>query len=378
MGRRGVATQFSGALGVVLLLSGCSHPPEISVPTAPSTPAESLPTHSPERTQPDQDIASGLNSPWSITFAGDTPLLSERDSGRIIELDSAGRTRSIGEVTDVHFGAEGGLLGLAFDEPDQLFAYSTGTAGNRIQRFTLRGAPGNFQLTEPRTVIDALPAGRIHNGGRIAFGPDGMLYAGVGDTGDTALAQDLSSMGGKILRMTPEGKVPPDNPFSDSLVYSYGHRNVQGLAWDSQGNLYASEFGQNTWDELNLITAAGNYGWPEAEGRVDSSRPLIDPIAQWSPEEASPSGIAIKDDVLYLANLRGQRIRSVELANPQNQAELWEATHGRFRDIVLSPDGTLWALTNNTDGRGTPAADGDRILPLDPAWFLTSDPPTPG
>src|SRR5690606_18897085 len=155
----------------------------------------------------------------------------------------------------------------------------------------LQGSAGNLSLSAPRTLLDALPSASIHNGGRLAIGPDGMLYASVGDAGNPQQAQDLQQLGGKILRMAPDGSVPGDNPFENSHVYSSGHRNVQGLAWSDDGTMYASEFGQNTFDELNIIEAGGNYGWPETEGKSGGNRSYIDPIAQWSPSEASPSGI---------------------------------------------------------------------------------------
>lgn len=299
-----------------------------------------------------------------------TALVTERDSGRILELDEKGRAREVTRLEDVAAGGEGGLLGLAFREPDELFVYSTTAEGNRIQRFRLEGAPGTFDLSDPVTLVGSLPAAAIHNGGRIAFGPDGMLYAGVGDAGDPSRAQDLGSLGGKILRMNPDGSVPEDNPFAGSYIYSFGHRNVQGLAWDEDGTMYASEFGQNSWDELNVITPAGNYGWPEVEGLAPDDE-FISPIAQWPTDEASPSGMAIKDGILYMANLRGERLRRVDLSDPARQGELWADGYSRFRDVVATPQNQLWALTNNTDGRGTPEADDDLILLVDPDSFTS-------
>lgn len=356
----------------MLIMTACSSPPDTPPEPLKNTATESAVPHSPDTQLVNNPISTDLDSPWSITFAGEVALVSERDSGKILELDATGTHRTVGEIGDLRSEGEGGLLGLAFNEPDQLFVYSSGQDGNRIQRFRLDGGPGNFGLSEPVTLIDSLPVSSIHNGGRIALGPDGMLYVGVGDAANPSLAQDLGSLGGKILRMTPTGRVPTDNPFDASLVYSYGHRNVQGLAWDSTGNLYASEFGQNTWDELNLIVPGGNYGWPKAEGQSEDQQEFTDPIVQWSPAEASPSGIAVKDDTLYIANLRGQRLRSVDLANPQQQEELWVKEYGRFRDIVLTPSGQLWALTNNTDGRGSATASDDQILLVDPEDFVGS------
>jgi len=227
-------------------------------------------------------------------------------------------------------------------------------------------------------VLDGLPKGVIHNGGRIAFGPDGMLYAGVGETGNTALAQDLDSLGGKILRMTPAGDPAPGNPFG-TLVWTYGHRNVQGLAWDDQGRLFATEFGQNTFDEINRIEPGGNYGWPDVEGTGGGDQ-YVDPLVTWSTAEASPSGAAILDGSLWVAALRGRRLWQVPLTGDGGvgtpRAHLTDE-YGRLRNAAAAPDGRLWVTTSNRDGRGTPAADDDRILALtlgsDP-----SEPPDPG
>jgi glucose/arabinose dehydrogenase len=188
-----------------------------------------------------------------------------------------------------------------------------------------------------------------------------MLYAATGDAGTSSRSQNLSSLSGKILRMTAEGRVPADNPFSGSYVYSYGHRNVQGLAWASDGSMYASEFGQNTWDELNQIKAGGNYGWPDVEGKAGNSK-YTDPLQQWATADASPSGIAISGGNIYIANLRGERLRKVPLAATSTATEFYVKEYGRLRDVVVAPDGRLYVLTNNTDGRGTPKAGDDRVL----------------
>jgi glucose/arabinose dehydrogenase len=188
-----------------------------------------------------------------------------------------------------------------------------------------------------------------------------MLYASTGDAGTSSRSQDLRSLGGKILRMTPDGRVPTDNPFSGSYVYSYGHRNVQGLAWTADGTLYASEFGQNTWDELNVIKAGGNYGWPVVEGKAGNPN-YIDPVQQWLTADASPSGIAISGGNVYIANLRGERLRKVPLSANTTSTEFYVRQYGRLRDVVVAPDGRLYILTNNTDGRGTPQPGDDRIV----------------
>ncbi|WP_309130562.1 PQQ-dependent sugar dehydrogenase [Brevibacterium sp.] len=305
-------------------------------------------------------IASDLEAPWSIAFHEGTPLISERDSARILELDETGAAREIGRVDGVVPNGEGGLLGIAVHEG---FAYTYFTADdeNRIERFPLTGEPGSLALGDSEPVFAGIPAAGFHNGGRIAFGPDGMLYATTGDAGARSDAQELESLAGKILRLTPEGEAPTDNPFAGSPVYSYGHRNPQGIAWDSDGTMYASEFGQDTWDELNLIEAGNNYGWPEVEG-IAQDESFVDPVQQWEPAEASPSGIAITDQTIHVANLRGQRLRDIPLAELGESSERLDGEYGRLRDVVVAPDGSLWVLTNNTDGRGNPGPNDDRVL----------------
>lgn len=305
------------------------------------------------------DVVTGLDAPWSVAFAGDTALVSERDSGRVLEVLDDGSTRVVATI-DAEHGGEGGLLGLAVAD-GQLFAYSTGTDGNRIRRFPLTGGPGAYGLGSPTTVVDGLPAAGIHNGGRLAFGPDGMLYASAGDAGQAEKAQDLDYLGGKILRLTPGGGVPADNPFPGSPVWTLGHRNVQGLAWTADGTMYASEFGQNTWDELNRITPGSNYGWPVVEG-IAGREGYVDPLQQWPTSQASPSGLAAVGGTLFMANLRGQVLRAVPVAEPSTSTELYDGTYGRLRAVTLAPDGSLWIVTNNTDGRGIPKAGDDRIL----------------
>jgi glucose/arabinose dehydrogenase len=215
-------------------------------------------------------------------------------------------------------------------------------------------------------VFRGIPKGFVHNGGRIAFGPDRMLYAGTGESGDTGLSQDKDSLGGKILRLTPEGEPAPGNPFPDSPVYSYGHRNVQGLAWDARQRLFAAEFGQDTWDELNAIRPGDNYGWPEAEGRSDDSG-LHDPLAQWGTDEASPSGIALVGGSVWMAGLRGERLWRVPLKGTEAAADpqaFLKGRYGRLRTVVAAGSDRLWLTTSNTDGRGDVKDGDDRILEL--------------
>lgn len=349
----------------VLLLAGC-----VAAPSAPRTsnpsPSASVAASMvlPEGTP--TDVVTGLEAPWSVVVGDGVTLVSERDSGDILQLDS-GRTRVVGTVAGIRHGGEGGLLGMALDRDRRLYVYSTGADGNRIERYQLTGADSALALGKRTPILGGLPSSNIHNGGRIAFGPDGMLYASVGDAGVGGDAQDRSSMAGKILRMTPDGGVPADNPFDGSLVYSYGHRNVQGLGWAADGTMFASEFGQDTWDELNIIQAGKNYGWPKVEGRSDDPR-FVDPVQQWRPAEASPSGLAVIGGTVFVANLRGQRVRAIPVADPSTATEYWTGAYGRIRAVLQGPDGALWVVTNNTDGRGTPRQGDDRILsvPLRP------------
>lgn len=397
----GPARWGTAALGVALMvtLAGCVSPaPDASPQTTTPAAGDSATDRAPGPVSPVGDpvvIASDLDAPWSIlrlpesgSAAGGT-LISERDSALIRELLPDGSLRNAGSVPSARPSGEGGLLGLAYRPAEStdaadgwVYAYFSTAGDNRIERMPLSGTPGSLTLGAPELILDGLPRAGNHSGGRIGFGPDGMLYATVGDAGNTDLAQDLNSLGGKILRMTPTGEVPTGadaNPF-DSLVYSFGHRNPQGIAWDSEGRLWSSEFGQQTWDELNLIEAGANYGWPEVEGIADDPA-FIDPVYQWTTDVASPSGIAIVQDTLFLANLRGARLLRVDLGtiNPADARsntvdsstvtvdEWFVNSYGRLRDVVSGPQGTLWFVSNNTDGRGTPAADDDRLYQVEVA-----------
>ena len=321
-------------------------------------------------------VAAGLEAPWDLVFTPDgEALVSERDSSRLLSIDSSGNVEELQRLPENGTG-EGGLLGIAlspnYESDGYIYAYYTTDTDNRVTRFRLG--------EDPEPILTGIPVLTYHNGGRIAFGPDGNLYVGTGDAGDTSNSQDLNSLGGKILRVTLDGDVPADNPFSNSPIYSYGHRNVQGLAWDEGGQLYATEFGQNRYDEVNRIQPGGNYGWPavEGEGGFFASGEYIDPIATWATSEASPSGAAILkngaipqwEGSFFMAALRGQRLYRLALdpsGTVTEQEELLSGQAGRLRHVVQAPDGSLWVLTSNRDGRGTPIATDDRILRLAPA-----------
>lgn len=387
------------ALAAVLVVSvGCgggesqsSNEPSEAEDTASQTELAESETPAPEDTQAPQPggsaeagpvevettvVAAGLEAPWDLVFTPDgEALVSERDSSRLVSIDSSGNVEELQRLPENGTG-EGGLLGIAlspnYESDGYIYAYYTTDTDNRVTRFRLG--------EDPEPILTGIPVLTYHNGGRIAFGPDGNLYVGTGDAGDTSNSQDLNSLGGKILRVTPDGDVPADNPFSNSPIYSYGHRNVQGLAWDEGGQLYATEFGQNRYDEVNRIQPGGNYGWPavEGEGGFFASGEYIDPIATWATSEASPSGAAILkngaipqwEGSFFMAALRGQRLYRLALdpsGTVTEQEELLSGQAGRLRHVVQAPDGSLWVLTSNRDGRGTPIATDDRILRLAPA-----------
>ncbi|MDQ1582561.1 MAG: hypothetical protein QOF36_615 [Microbacteriaceae bacterium] len=371
-----LAAGATSALLAIGALAGCtadapSSGPNTSRPQ--STQSSTQPTTpSPPGVQPSGEpvtIETGLKAPWSmVNLPSGSTLISERDTGVVLERLPGGGLRQAGSVRGVVHSGESGLLGLAVQAgrvPEYLYAYLTTADDNRVIRKQLIGTAGSYSLGGPENIVVGIPKASFHDGGRIAFGPDGMLYITTGDAGaGAATAQDKNSLGGKILRVTPEGDVPADNPFPGSPTYSFGHRNPQGIAWDSHGTLWASEFGQNTWDELNRITPGGNYGWPAIEG-IGNNPAYIDPVYQWRTDEASPSGIAIIKDTIFMAALRGQRLWAIYPGAPGAPAtavEWYPAAFGRIRDVIAGHYGTLWMLTSNTDGRGSPRRGDDRIL----------------
>jgi glucose/arabinose dehydrogenase len=305
------------------------------------------------------EVVSGLEAPWGLAFLPDgSALMTERDTARILSVQGDS-VREVARIAEARPRGEGGLLGIAispsYATDHWVYIYYTAADDDRIGRLRL----DNPSLVTP--VFVGIPKDVRHNGGRIAFGPDGMLYVGTGDAGDGSRSQDRSNLAGKILRLTADGAPAPGNPFGASPVYSYGHRNVQGLAWDVHGTLFASEFGQDTYDELNRIEPGGNYGWPEAEGFSDNSR-FINPVATWAVADASPSGIAIDSSgYVWMACLRGQRLYRIATDGSDAHTVL-QGRYGRLRDIVNTSDGSFWMLTSNRDGRGKPAPGDDRIL----------------
>ncbi|WP_420718669.1 PQQ-dependent sugar dehydrogenase [Streptomyces sp. NRRL S-813] len=381
--RRAVTGVLAAAL---LLAAGCDSggtPSGQGAAPGRTTAAQSSPSgQAPGETAPPakgsvkvlRTVTEGLDSPWGLApLPGGGLLVSSRDKATITRVDDrTGKQTELGTVSGAAPEGEGGLLGIALSpgyvSDHMIYAYFTSASDNRIVRMLYDPKkPAGEQLGAPDTIFKGIPKGVIHNGGRIAFGPDGMLYAGTGESGERGLAQDKKSLGGKILRLTPEGGPAPGNPFPDSPVYSYGHRNVQGLAWDGKQRLFASEFGQDTWDELNAIKPGDNYGWPDAEGR--SSDPKYhDPIAQWHTDEASPSGIAYAEGSVWMTGLRGQRLWRIPLkgteASAPPQAFLTD-TYGRLRTVAAAGGDRLWLVTSNTDGRGNPKKGDDRILEVE-------------
>jgi glucose/arabinose dehydrogenase len=358
------------ALGVVV--AGCSSNAAEPAATAPTTTA---PTTEPPTTAPSvpkvtvkNTLATGLQVPWGVAFLADgSALVAERPTGQVVRVETDGGTTPVGTVPGVADQGEGGLLGLAVQPGSKsdvtVFAYLTSTAGdNRVVKMTFDGTRLGDKATP---VLTGIPSGRIHNGGMLRIGPDDKLWIGTGEGGQTSRAQDRAGLGGKILRVNLNGSIPDDNPFDDSPVYSLGHRNVQGLDFDSTGQPWAIEFGQNTWDELNRIVPGGNYGWPEVEGK-EARKGFIEPLVQWATDEASPSGMTIVDDVAYIGGLKGQRLWQVPLNGKTTgtpKAYL-KGEFGRIRNVAAAPDGTLWITTSNRDGRGDPRSGDDKVVQL--------------
>ena len=312
-------------------------------------------------------IATGLQVPWDVAFVdGGRAFITERPTGRILLREANGDIREVHRL-DVNGTGEGGLLGLAaspnYGTDRQLYAYFTSETDNRVVRLVPGGA-----VTD---VITGIPRAGNHDGGRIAFGPDGMLWITTGDAADGSRSQDRSSLAGKVLRLHPDGRVPADNPFA-SPVWALGFRNVQGITWDAAGRTYVSDIGPDRDDEVNIVVKGGNYGWPVVTGDANDAR-FVDPIVVRQPAVASWSGAAIVrggvsewDGDLLVAALRGRRLYRFDLALDGtvigNGEELFTGEYGRLRHVEQAPDGSLWLLTSNRDGRGSPIAADDRII----------------
>jgi quinoprotein glucose dehydrogenase len=320
--------------------------------------------------------AKGLDIPWSIVFLPDARALVSERRGRILLLEENGRVRPEPYASfNVLARGEAGLMGLAIDPefPQRPYVYAMMSRrdGNRDISAIVRLRHDGDRGVVDRSIMDGIPVGPVHEGGRIAFGPDGYLYVGTGDTGRPDLAADRTSLGGKVLRITRDGDIPPDNPFPNSPIYSTGHRNVQGLAWHPTSRvLYVSEhgpsgeFGLHGRDELNRIVPGGNYGWPVGTCGLHREG-LVDPVICWAEPAIAPSGIAFMGDDLFVAALRGSTLLRIPIGRDGNPGavERWFALaaqsgrYGRLRDVVVGPDRALYVLTNNWSGSG-----GDRVL----------------
>ncbi|HYK73366.1 MAG TPA: PQQ-dependent sugar dehydrogenase [Pseudoneobacillus sp.] len=309
-------------------------------------------------------LAENLQIPWSIQKLSDTFYISERP-GSIVKIENGQKTRlQVSLSRPLSKAAEAGLLGFVlhpnFMENKHAYAYYTyeenGDQFNRVVLLTLQ----NVVWSESQVLLDLIPSGTFHHGGRLKIGPDQKLYITTGDATNPENAQNVKSLAGKILRMNLDGSIPSDNPFANSYIYSYGHRNPQGLAWDESGALYESEHGQSAHDELNQIKAGANYGWPIIQG-YEKQQGMVTPLFQTGEVTWAPSGIAYHDGKLYVATLRGEALQEVDLTTRKNR-ELITGL-GRIRDIIIDGE-YLYFVSNNTDGRGRPLEGDDKLYEI--------------
>jgi glucose/arabinose dehydrogenase len=313
-------------------------------------------------------ISSGWTIPWGTYWMpdGQTALVTERDDFRVWKVTPSGTKTQVGTVPNaVTTNGEGGLLGVAADPNwstnHYVYFMHTASEGNRVVRMTYNGT----SLSGYTILLQGIKKNQYHNGGRLAFGPDGYLYASTGEAQTPDLAQDKNSLNGKILRMTTDGKPAPGNPFGN-YVYSYGHRNPQGLAFDRSGRLWEAEFGNSKFDELNLIKPGANYGWPTCEGTCSTSG-MTNPKATWPVNQASPSGIAIVRNVVYMAALRGERLWRIPINGDSESVgtptSYYVGTYGRLRTVTKVPGADqLWLSTTNCDNNGGAADGSDKIF----------------
>ncbi|MFA9560561.1 sorbosone dehydrogenase family protein [Evansella sp. AB-rgal1] len=309
-------------------------------------------------------LATNLQIPWSIAISDEEIVLTERE-GRIVVLNQHERTESEVVTSDpISHEGEGGLLGLAlshdFSESRELFLYYTYEEGGTLYNKVVKAAQDGDEWIETNVLLDKIPGDRIHNGGRLAIGPDDHLYVTTGDANIPDLSQDNSNLAGSILRMTLDGEIPDDNPFEDSYVFSYGHRNPQGLAWNENGILYSSEHGPSARDEINIIEAGMNYGWPVVSGS-DREKGMESPLVHSDQDTWAPSGITVWNNRLFVTGLRGS---SLYVLNEQEESlDVFLTGLGRIRDAVVH-DGDLYFITNNTDGRGNPSETDDLLVKI--------------
>jgi glucose/arabinose dehydrogenase len=331
-----------------------------------------------------QTILTGLEVPWSMAFAPDGRLFITERPGRVRIVTLTNGNNELALTENAVFGqGEAGMLGVALDpefaQNHLVYLYysaSVAGAGGAVNRI-IRYREANSRLAERSVLLDNIPAATIHDGGRLRFGPDGLLYATAGDAANANLAQDAASLAGKILRINRDGTTPGGNRFS-SPVYTWGHRNPQGFDWHPVTNdLWAVEHGNSGNDEINSILPGANYGWPRIEG--SATMPSMETPAAFFNPAIAPSGASFYrgqrflqfSNQLFVATLRGTHLLRVTVDTATRrvtaQERLLEGTYGRLRDVVPGPDGYLYILTNNRDGRGTPASSDDRLLRLVPA-----------
>lgn len=346
-------------LAAFLLLSGCASSKQ-------SPDKEDSLQHIPTGTSSTIDvIAENLEIPWDITNSSDSFFISQR-KGTIIQVDFTGKKEEMELRMNqpvLHKG-EGGLLGFELD-PDfpkngLAYVYHTYLKEEKIANRIIQIQKKNGNWQEIKELLVDIPGGPIHNGGRLAIGPDNKLYATVGDAGIKSSAQNKQALSGKILRLNLDGSIPADNPFKNSYVFSYGHRNPQGMAWSESGMMYATEHGQSAYDEVNKLEPGKNYGWPVIEGDEEKEG-MEKPLIHSGEETWAPSGLAYADGKLFIAALRGEKLLAFDLKSEKMTVTF--KGEGRLRDIYAS-NRYLYVVTNNTDGRGTPAENDDRLLRL--------------
>jgi aldose sugar dehydrogenase len=316
-----------------------------------------------------QVLAENLDVPWAIDIAEDGRLFFTERLGRIRVIDKDGMLLpDPAAYINVEQNSESGLLGLAlhpnFTENHLLYVYHTYSNGSAILNQVLMLTEKDNKIVESKVIIDKIPAADRNDGGRIKFGPDGNLYIATGDARQPELAQDADSLAGKILRLNPDGSIPEDNPFEGSPVYSYGHRNIQGLTWHPvTGELYASEHGAEGNDEINLIKPGTNYGWPIEDCNAEKfEKPIIcfnPAIAPAGMTFAASNSLGYQNDIL-LATLKAQHIRLIDLESDIESNIL--TGFGRIRDVIEASDGSLYVTTSNKDGRAVSEQDDDKIL----------------
>lgn len=329
-----------------------------------------------------ETVADKLTIPWSIDWLPDGSIIfTERNGNLRIIQDSILQEPLLSLGVG---GVEGGLLGVAvdpnFESNEYIYLYYTYneflSTINKVVRYQLNDG----EITEDKVLIDEIPGGPFHDGGRIQFGPDGKLYITTGEAGNPDLSQDMNSLGGKILRINSDGTIPEDNPWEESPIYSIGHRNPQGIDWDEYGNLVATEHGPSGWrgsahDEINLIIAGKNYGWPDIIGN-ETKEGLEIPILHTGDDTWAPSGSEFYDGdkipewngKYFVATLRGSHLHMIEFENNEvvSHEKLFQDDFGRLRDVATGPDGFLYLLTSNQDGRGNPNPNDDKILKIMP------------